>query len=212
MPIPAEMYDPDIPERDDWIGWKPAPSTVTETDLDELEGMLGTAYPPPYRTFLRYLHFYDLTERGVRFFRHPFGTWREKLTQMYNAIEPKDHYIGAGFIPFGNEDMMDAGPVCFDTRNRRPDGDCPVVFLDHEWFDTEKELRPMFSSSLKMFECLTIVAESEIDFVYHDEDDPPEQVAEKKRLMARFLRTDPEGAGGPAQDYWTRWGVNPGMG
>jgi len=29
----------------------------------------------------------------------------------------------------------------------------------------------------------------------------------KRALLAQFLAIDPEGAGGPARDYWTAWGV-----
>ena len=87
--------------------------------------------------------------------------------------------------------------------------DCPVVFWDHEWVGTEKEIQPMFSSSAKMFECLRVVATSDVDFVYHDESDDPALLPKKRALLAEFLSIDPEGAGGPAREYWTCWGVTP---
>ncbi len=206
--MPPEMADPSIPRQKDWIGWKPIPSTVTDADLDALERHLGRAFPPPYRTFLKYKHFYDLTERGVRFSRHPVDEWQSILMQDYQAWLPAK-IVGIGLIPFGDEASMDAGPVCFDTRYRLPDGDCPVVFWDHEWEGTPKEIQPLFFSSRKMFECLTLVAESDIDFTYHDEDDPPDLLPRKKELLSRFLALDPLGAGGLAREYWTEWGVNP---
>ena len=206
--VPEEMKDHDIPIEDDEVGWKPIPSTVTDTDLNTLEVFAGANFPPAYRTFLKYRHFYDLTEVGVRFSSHAVDTWRDTLEREY-MIEPKERIVGIGLIPFGSEAMMDAGPVCFDTRGKSPDGDCPVVYWDHEWVGTEKEIQPMFSSCMKMFECLLFVATSEIYFVYHDEDDPSNLLHRKRELMAQFLNTDPGGAGGPAREYWTSWGVDP---
>jgi len=202
------MRDPNIPARNDWIGWKPIPSTVTDVDLDQLETTVGATFPPAYRSFLKYRHFYDLTEVGVRFFPHPVDTWRSTLDNEY-LIEPKERILGIGLIPFGSEAMMDAGPVCLDTRNISPPGDASVVFWDHEWNGTGKEIQPMFSSCMKMFECLLIASTSEINFLYHDEDEPSGLLDHKKEIMNHFLNTDPKGAGGPAREYWTCWGVNP---
>ena len=102
---------------------------------------------------------------------------------------------------------MNAGPVCFDTRHRAADGDCPVVFWDHEWVATDKEVQPMFSSCRKMFECLSLVAATDFSFIYHFDDDDSSLLPQKRELLAQFLSLDPEGAGGPAREYWTCWGV-----
>lgn len=201
--MPEEMRDGTIPPANDWIGWKPVPSTVTEAQLDELERGIGLAFPPAYRTFLRTVHFYELTEVGVRFERHPVHAWREELSALYDAWWP-ERILGEGLIPFGEEAFQDAGPVCFDTRRRLPDGDCPVVFWDHGWMDTDQEVKPMFSSSLKMFECLCIAVRDDTGFCYYDpERDTADDLAEKRRQLRRFLACDPDGAGGPARAYWT---------
>jgi len=105
---------------------------------------------------------------------------------------------------------MDAGPVCFDFQARYPNGDCPVVFWDHEWVKTDREVRLLFSSSERMFRCLTFVAKCDVRFVYGDPyEDSEEELAEKGRLLAEFLELDPDGAGGPAREYWSSWGVTP---
>ena len=67
----------------------------------------------------------------------------------------------------------------------------------------------MFSSSSKMFECLSIIASSDFSIVSHDETDNPALLPTKRAVLAKFLSLDPEGAGGPARDYWTCWGVIP---
>jgi hypothetical protein len=202
--MPEEMRDRTIPDSKDWIGWKPVPSTVTEEQLDELEREIGLAFPPPYRRFLRTSHFYELTEVGVRFERHPVRSWRAELVHLYEEVWWPERIIGRGLIPFGSETFCDTGLVCFDTRSRQADGDCPVVIWDHEWMDTDREVQPMFSSSLKMFECLCIAARDDTGFCYYDpQRDTADDLAEKRRQLRRFLACDPDGAGGPARAYWT---------
>lgn len=56
----------------------------------------------------------------------------------------------------------------------------------------------MFSSSLKMFECLSLVATHDNAFI-HDDD------ADASQLMQQFLSLDPKGAGGVAREYCTSW-------
>jgi hypothetical protein len=206
--LPDSMRDDSIPPHHDWVGWKAVPSTVTESDLNGLEGETGLPFPPLYRDFLRYRHFVGLTEVGVRFERHLSNDWYEVLRKAHFQ-SPRARILDAGLLPFGSETQMDAGPVCFDTKRRNAAGDCPVIFWDHEWVGTEKEVCPLFSSSVKMFECLCIVASNDFSVVYHDDADDPALLPKKRVALAKFLSLDPEGAGGPARDYWTCWGVTP---
>ncbi len=206
--VPDAMRDDSVSPSQDWIRWTPIPSTVTDADLDALERDARLPFPPLYRDLLRYLHFVDLTETGVRFERHLPNEWDERLRNTY--LHSRERIMDAGLLPFGYESLMDAGPVCFDTNRRNDSGDCPVVFWDHEWVGTDKEIRPMFSSAAKMFECLSVVATNDLGFVSHYDDDGPEQLPKKQSLLAEFLSLDPDGAGGPARGYWTCWGVTPG--
>lgn len=208
--LPDSMRDDSISPSDDWFGWKAIPSTVTELDLNALERETGLPFPPLYREFLRYRHFVDLTNCGVRFERHFPGSWANALRQLYFQSWRRERIVDVGLLPFGSESLMDSGPVCFDIKRRDASGDCPVVFWDHGWVGTEKEIRPMFSSSARMFECLSFAASNDLDFVYNDDSDDPAFLPKKQALLAEFLRLDPEGAGGPAREYWTCWGVTPG--
>jgi hypothetical protein len=45
--MPEEMRDPSL-DHDDWLGWRPIASTVTDEDLDRLEQRIDLAYPPPF--------------------------------------------------------------------------------------------------------------------------------------------------------------------
>jgi hypothetical protein len=207
--LPEPMQDLSIPPSGDWTAWRPVPSTVTDADLDALERETGFAFPPLYREFLQYQHFVSLTETGVRFEHHLCNDWRETLRKSYFRSWPRERILNVGLLPFGDEAFIDAGPVCFDIRHRLPDGDCPVVFWDHESVGSKKEVQQLFSSCRKMFECLSLVAATDFNFIYHDDEDDGAQLPEKRHLLARFLALDPDGAGSAARDYWTSWGVTP---
>jgi hypothetical protein len=207
--VPEPMRDTTIAPAGDWIGWKSIPSTVTDADLNALEKETGLGFPSLYRDFLQYRHFVTLTETGLRFERHLCNQWQETLRSAYFHSWPRERILDVGLLPFGSETFMDAGSVCFDTRYRTAEGDCPVVYWDHEWVKTDREVQPMFSSSAKMFECLEMVAAADIDFIYHDDTDDPLLLEKKQKLLARFLAIDPDGAGGAARSYWTSWGVKP---
>ena len=207
--IPDAMRDGSIPPSNDWIGWRPIPSTVTDQHLDALVKETGLRYPPLYREFLQYKHFVHLTETGVRFERHLIGAWRETLREAYFHSWPRERILDRGLLSFGSDSLMDAGAVCFDTRTPAPGDDWPVVIWDHEWVDTEREVRPMFSNCSRMFECLLFVADNDVDFVHHDEGDDDSLLPQKQQLLQQFLAIDPEGAGGAAKEYWTCWGVQP---
>src|SRR5262245_61846718 len=116
--LPESMRDDSILPSNDWVGWRPIPSTVTDADLDGLERETGLALPPIYRDFLQYRHFVELTEVGVRFERHLCSDWQERLRKAYFRSWPRERILDVGLLPFGDEALMDAGPVCFDTRHR----------------------------------------------------------------------------------------------
>jgi hypothetical protein len=107
------------------------------------------------------------------------------------------------------ESLAEAGPVCFDTRDRSRFPDYPVVVWDHDWIGSEIEISPLFSSSEAMYRCLLFFARQEINFFYPDEIyDSAEELEIKRKLLRDFLDLDPSGAGGPAIDHWTAWGVD----
>ena len=208
--MPSEMCDPEKPAASDgYKAWKLIPSTTTDADLNDLEESHRIKYPPIYRAFLKSFHYYRLASFGVEFSSHVIHRWKTALKVEYE-YECHRSLLARGFIPFGAEQFMDAGATCFDTNNILPNGDCPIVFWDHEWVGTNKEIRPLFSSGELMFASLAFAAFAGGNFQYHDDrEDDPADLPLKLKKMATFLSIDPEGAGGVARDYWTTWGVNP---
>jgi hypothetical protein len=206
--IAEEMIDESFEKKDDWKGWKLIPSTVTQSDLQRIERTHNVELPKSYKDLLQYKHFYDLACFGFRFTPNPIDLWTEEIQRALNGYMP-ERIIKRGYIPFGHESFMDAGPVCFDATNKEANDDYPIVFWDHEWINTEKEISLMFSSTSKMFECMIFALKQDNNFFYSDEDDSTEVKTLKKETMKQFLSIDPTGAGAIGKDYWTSWGVKP---
>lgn len=183
--LPPAMRDESRSARDDWRPWKAIPSTASGSDISNLERISGLRFPSAYQDFLRYRHFVDLTEKGMRFERHLPGRWQRDLEELYRAYR---EVIALRLLPFGSESFMDAGPVCFDFRAPTVSDDPPIVFWDHEFAGTKKAIQPMFSGVSAMFRCLTVVAE-----------------ANDKVPLDQFFAEDPVGAGGMAKDYWMHY-------
>ena len=197
-----------FPNKSGWSRWKPMKSVVGDKEIDTLEKEIGHSYPPIYREFLKYKHFYDLAIWSVIFGSYLPNTKLSKLRKIVINSMP-ERIIGKGFIPFGSEAMMDAGLVCFDTNNRDSSGDMPVVYWDHDWIGTENEIVKIFSSARKMFECFEI----ETNFghsLFHCLDHTTENYESirnnfeisRKEKLGDFLNCDPTGAL-LAKDYWT---------
>jgi hypothetical protein len=131
--VPPSMQAGPV-NADGWVKWRMLPSTLTEGDVAALEAAFGVAFPPLFRAWLlARFHLFD----QVRSARHgqlifmtavPSGARLGPLRALLRAWHP---LIGAGFAPFA--EWGDGwGPMCFDVQQRADDGDCPIVWLDHE--------------------------------------------------------------------------------
>lgn len=150
--MPVEMRDETRAAEDDWIPWKPIPSTVTDADLRELEERLNRRYPNLYKAFLQYKHFYELWSKKITFFRHGIYEWKAELLDRYFTFMDPARLIGQGYVYFADYD--DWGVICFDTNQQNPqDGDCPVILIDHDQLHTEplpmETLYPSFADMLR---------------------------------------------------------------
>lgn len=206
--VPQEMIDESEPDRDDWVTWKAVPSLAMAQKFFLLEEKIGLKFPPLYRELLSHKHFLELAG-PIRFYPHPVRDWKEMLLRNYFDGWDPERIIRQGLIPFGDESFMDAGPVCFDARTEPANEDYPVVFWDNEWVGTEKEINPLFSSASIMFRSLIFAVRQGPSFFSHHEGDSSSELPKKRALLKSFLGIDPSGAGGPARDYWTSWGVKP---
>ena len=133
--MPKEMIDSSIPTDNDWVGWKPVPSTVTDLDLDAFEKEIKYPLPQSFRTYLKHKHFYELSlpDIAVNLPRHiPGRTIGVMRNLVFDSFEP-ELLIVKGYIYFA--DFHDYGLLCFDANEVRNENEYPVVYIDHENLD-----------------------------------------------------------------------------
>lgn len=131
--VPLEMRAGDV-DDEGWVEWQLLPSTLTSTDVTALEIEFNVAFPPLFRTYLTSrFHVFDQV-RSQRYNQLIFLTATpshqplKPLRELLRAWRP---LISADFVPFSQ--WGDGwGPMCFDVRHRGIDGDCPIVWMDHE--------------------------------------------------------------------------------
>ena len=130
--IHPDMLDGTITPLDDWRGWKPIPSIITDADLDRLERDMGVALPGSYKHFLKHKHFLSLRlpDIAIQLPHHPPDSELQELrTLIFNSWDP-DVLIGRKYIYFA--DFHDYGLLCFDANKPGSVNEYPVVWIDHE--------------------------------------------------------------------------------
>lgn len=131
--VPPEMFDGDI-DDDGWVAWKMLPSTLSPDDVAQLESEFDIAFPPLFRAYLlagcQLFDQIHSSKYGQLIFNvdvpsnKPLGPIRD-LIRAWNPL------LSAHYVPFAQ--WGDGwGPMCFDAANRHDDGDCPIVWMDHE--------------------------------------------------------------------------------
>lgn len=198
--LPEELLV-DAPDAFGWVGWEPRLNQGLEPNYAEIERVTGVALPPSYRRWhARYLTL-DLDLGPFRLFG---ATPPDPLAQLREALDGEDQEARLRqlrLLPFGSEEVHEAGPLCFDGRAFAPDGEMPIVYWDRDRFredDPEaapdEELGPVvFSSFPRLLACAVHLLGAPVG-------DP---VARARRILD-FTRIDPEGAGSEGGfAYWT---------
>lgn len=111
------------------------PSTLKEESIIAVETEFNVPFPPLFRAYL--------TARFHLFSELSFSEGSETVSILLPAL-PCDNPLGelrgfidwgpflhTGFVPFGDY-QIGYGPLCFDSTKQLPDGDCPVVWFDHD--------------------------------------------------------------------------------
>ncbi len=131
--VPPEMQVGEV-NTDGWVEWGVLPSTLKDADVGALEREFGVQLPPVFRAYLlsRFQLFDQVRSRRydqqIFMTDTPAGKPLRPLRELMKAWRP---LIDAGFVPFAQ--WGDGwGPMCFDAIQRQADGECPVVWMDHE--------------------------------------------------------------------------------
>jgi len=169
--VPLEMQVGAI-DDEGWVEWKVLPSTLTEADVVQLESRFRIQLPPLFQAYLlARSHLFDqvISARGqiIEMVCTPI---KNPLKDITGLIESWKELIDAGYIPFAT--WGDGwGPMLFDTEYRSPDGDCPIVWMDHEllvplgsnqWRDRKQVLHLAKSLHRSFRELLIDIFESKV--------------------------------------------------
>lgn len=130
--IPLEMLDETIEQTNDWRGWQPIDSIITDDDIDRFENKIKLPLPLSYREFLKYKHFFELRipDIAVNLFKHlPDKDLKELNDHVFDSYEP-ELIIGRKYIYIA--DFHDYGLLCFDANELAPDNEYKIVYIDHE--------------------------------------------------------------------------------
>jgi hypothetical protein len=143
--IEPEMANANEPmDNEGWQKWYPIESTVTDSELEELEMQLHFKLPTSYKAFLKHKHFYELYISEARFSGQEIKNWKRHLVDMAYDGYPQEFLIDKGFIPFA--DWSDWGLLCFDTNKPAKDNEFPIVLWDHERWDKFEDYCENFKS------------------------------------------------------------------
>jgi hypothetical protein len=131
--VPPEMIERPV-DRDGMVTWKLLPSSLRESDLSAFESAIGATFPPSFRTYLlARFHLYEQVQsnkhrRGMIWAAIPSNAPFRNLARMISAWPS---LIAAGYVPIA--EWGDGwGPVCFDIIGGDSNGECPVVWMEHE--------------------------------------------------------------------------------
>ena len=131
--VPQEMQIGEV-DAEGWVEWRVLPSTLTKADVEAVEKDFNVQFPPQFRAYLsaRFQLFNQVYSRRydqqILMVDTPAGRPLRPLRDLLNSWQ---QLLDTGFIPFAQ--WGDGwGPMCFDSAKRGADGDCPVVWMDHE--------------------------------------------------------------------------------
>lgn len=128
---PPAMQD-GLVDEDGWVRWRMLPSVVGPADLVPIEQTLGVTLPRLLQAYLLGHHqLFDQIGSQDRTFLMPATPVDQPFEDFLARAKAWAPLLRAGLLPFG--DYGDGwGPTCLDLQVQTPEGDHPVVWLDHE--------------------------------------------------------------------------------
>ncbi len=119
-------------DAEGWVAWRNVPCTLAPDALAPLEARVGPL-PPALDGWLCARHhlFGQVTTGAGHLLMLPTTPTDAPLRALEETIDAWGPLLGAGFLPIGDFDAG-AGPLCLDLGARTPEGDAPIVWIDHE--------------------------------------------------------------------------------
>ncbi|HEV7281706.1 MAG TPA: hypothetical protein VGN57_16000 [Pirellulaceae bacterium] len=114
--------------------WKPWQAPEDFRPLDPAYAAFPLRFPPLYErwaTRYRWLEFH-VPELATFYENASEVPLESVLRRIASLKEFSRRLLVRGMLPFGAREKGPIDPLCFDTRQRRRDSDCPVVRVNHE--------------------------------------------------------------------------------
>ena len=119
--------------------WSPKKVATEPSELAELYrslqfcGFNSTCFPPLYEKLILSFRWAEVELDCYRLIANETGKDLLPLfLTLRNDIGLYDTLLPNGYFQFAKGPGGDYDPVCFDFRNRRKNGDCRIVRIDHE--------------------------------------------------------------------------------
>jgi hypothetical protein len=132
--LPLEMDGGSDDSQWAYPKWKVAAIHTDAAALTELYRQVPGPLPPLYEQLLLSYRWFEVDLTGVvTLLANPPGPGLLHVAgQISKDPALTDVLFPLGMIPFGRADGGSYDPVCFDTRRRSRDGDCPIIRFEHE--------------------------------------------------------------------------------
>mgnify|MGYP000393543434 CR=1 FL=1 len=150
--VPDQMiHNQKKPRFEGALFWIAIDSTITISELENLEKFYGFPIPESYKSFLQHRHFLELElgQNSIGFFKSlPNSFIKDTKSEI-------SKYCGVllerGYIPFAK--FSDAGILCFNTNQPKENNDYSIVSFDFEDdLETPEEYDLNFESMFLEFE------------------------------------------------------------
>lgn len=132
-PVPPELRGNNDGSFGRMVKWKPARIQTDAAALVAVYNVVPGPFPPLYEQLVLSYRWLEVHLKEIVCLHQ--NTPADSLMPLLKAITGDriltEVLLPQGFIPFGKAaEAYD--PICFDTRRRGPDGDCPIVRFEHE--------------------------------------------------------------------------------
>jgi hypothetical protein len=114
--------------------WKPTTFATDRRALVPVYEALGGCFPPLFENLVLSYRWLEVDLAGfVCLLANPPAADLTPLLRNITANRiAANVLLPLGFVQFGRQFGDGSDFVCFDTARRQPDGDCPVVQIEHE--------------------------------------------------------------------------------
>jgi hypothetical protein len=139
--LDGDLRDANVPEvlrvgdgnEGGWGEWGPVRVITAREALGDVYRDMPGPFPPLFEELLLGYRWLEVDLRLLRLRPNPpgegLGGFKESVLEDRGLT---DYLLPRRLVPFGKGPGCNYDPICFDLSRTMPNGDCPIVQLDHE--------------------------------------------------------------------------------